>query len=89
MDNADLVLFCLSVDDAESEEWPIDRNRATTWLVRTKCDLDAYGRHTRRLVQSFLYREIGLGLSCATNDRSQELCLCDFCSALALMHAER
>ena len=48
MDNADLVLFCLSVDDAESEEWPIDRNRATTWLVRTKCDLDACGRRLTR-----------------------------------------
>ncbi len=48
--NADLVLFCLAVDDAESDEWPIDRCRATTWLVRTKCDLDAC---QRRLTQNY------------------------------------
>ena len=48
MHNADLVLFCLSVDDSESEEWPIDGNLATTWLVRTKCDLVGCGRRLTR-----------------------------------------
>jgi tRNA modification GTPase len=48
IENADLVLFCLSVDDPESAEWPIDRCRATTWLVRTKCDLKACDRRLSR-----------------------------------------
>lgn len=48
IENADLVLFCLSVDDSKSVEWPIDRCRATTWLVHTKCDLNASDRRLTR-----------------------------------------
>ncbi len=44
IENADLVLFCLSVEDSESPEWPLDRYHAPTWLLRTKCDLDSAGR---------------------------------------------
>ena len=44
IENADLVLFCLSVEDSESPELPLDRYYAPTWLLRTKCDLDSAGR---------------------------------------------
>ncbi len=44
IENADLVLYCLSVDDSESQEWQLDRYQAPTWLVRTKCDLESTGR---------------------------------------------
>ena len=44
IEQADLVLYCLSVEDSESPEWQVDRSNAPTWLIRTKCDLDSVGR---------------------------------------------
>jgi tRNA modification GTPase len=46
--NADLILYCLSVDDDASVEWqpPHGENENTppVWLLRTKCDLPAKDR---------------------------------------------
>ncbi len=44
VERADLILYCLSVEDWESHEWPASRYDAPTWLLRTKCDLDSVGR---------------------------------------------
>lgn len=48
IENADLVLYCLSVTDSESEESQWDQCLAPTWLVRTKCDLESTGRKLTR-----------------------------------------
>ena len=59
IENADLVLYCLSVDDSESKEWQVDqwrvqteyspaRQAGPTWLIRTKCDLRSNGRRLTR-----------------------------------------
>ena len=39
IEHADLVLYCLSVDDLHSEEWQVAHGMASVWLLRTKCDL--------------------------------------------------
>jgi len=44
IENADLILYCLSVEDSESIEWRVDRSDVPTWLIRTKCDLDSVAR---------------------------------------------
>ena len=48
IENADLVLYCLSVDDLESPEWQLDPCQAPTWLIHTKCDLESTGRKLTR-----------------------------------------
>ena len=59
IENADLILYCLSVDDSESDEWQVDQCQAhmecsparqalPTWLVRTKCDLKSTSRRLAR-----------------------------------------
>ena len=48
IENADLVLYCLSVDDSESQDWLSDLYQAPTWLVRTKYDLESTGRKLTR-----------------------------------------
>ena len=54
IENADLVLYCLSVDDSESLECKLDQFQAPTWLVRTKCDLESTGRIlTRNYAREF------------------------------------
>ncbi len=49
IENADLVLYCLSVEDSQSLEWQVDQCQAPTWLVHTKCDLESCGRNLRRI----------------------------------------
>ncbi len=54
IDNADLVLYCLSVADSQSQEWQGERGHDSTWLVHTKCDLESCGRkQTRKYDREF------------------------------------
>ncbi len=55
VESADLILYCLSVEDSESPDWLASRYDAPTWLLRTKCDLDSVGRELScRYDQEFL-----------------------------------
>ncbi len=44
IENADLVLYCLSVEDSESSDWIVSQFNAPTWLLHMKCDLQSAGR---------------------------------------------
>lgn len=44
IENADLVLYCLSVEDMETSEWQGNPSMVPTWLLQTKCDLKSAGR---------------------------------------------
>jgi tRNA modification GTPase len=50
IENADLILYCLSVDDSESTEWQFENQSIPIWLIRTKSDLPSV---TRDLMQRF------------------------------------
>jgi len=57
-------------------------------LARHQRERHDYFEKPRRCLTCYPDRR-RIELGCATNSRSQELCLCAFCSPLALMHAER
>jgi len=48
IENADLILYCLSVDDSESSEWEFESASVPIWLIRSKCDLHSVGRELSR-----------------------------------------
>jgi len=48
IENADLILYCLSVDDSVSAEWEFDSESVPIWLIRAKCDLHSIGRELSR-----------------------------------------
>ena len=45
IENADLILYCLSVEDSESVEREFEDQSAPIWLIRTKCDLPSVDRN--------------------------------------------